>query len=138
MSKTEKTILQVLFPKVRAELLRAFFGTPTKQRYVRELMAITGLAMHTIQDELRKLSAVGLLVSWSNGYHRFYRVDPNHALFDHVHSIVRLSERLPKTRHSALYRQPKSSYRTGRATMRAGIMTASRPPGWDLFKKKRR
>ena len=96
MSKDEKTILQILFPQVRAELLRAFFSTPPKQRYVRELMAITGLAMHTIQDKLRKLSAIGLLVSWSNGYDRFYRAHPNHALFDHVHSIVRLSERLPK------------------------------------------
>ena len=63
MFKGEKTILQILFPQVRAELLRAFFSTPPKQRYVRELVAITGLAMHTIQDELRKLSAIGLLVS---------------------------------------------------------------------------
>src|SRR5947207_2255743 len=56
MPKTHKPVLEVLFPQVRAELLRALFQPPLKQRYVRELVVITGLAMHTIQDELRKLS----------------------------------------------------------------------------------
>ena len=71
MLKSERTALDVLFPEVRAKLLRSLFTTPLKERYVRELKNMSGLALHTVQDELRKLSAVGLLSSWSNGYHRF-------------------------------------------------------------------
>src|SRR5205807_5597345 len=55
------------------ELLQLLFAEPQKHRYVRELMNMSGLALHTIQDELQKLTAVGLIVTWSNGYHRFYR-----------------------------------------------------------------
>ena len=43
-------------------------------------MGLSGLALHTVQDELRKLSAAGLITNWSNGYHRFYRANPNHKL----------------------------------------------------------
>ena len=55
---TEHAVLEVLFPKVRAELLRLIFCNPPKQRYVRELMNMSGLALHTVQDELRKLKTV--------------------------------------------------------------------------------
>ncbi len=59
-------------------------------------MATTGLALHTIQDELRKLGAIGLVTNWSNGYHRFYRAARNHALFLPLFSIVQTSAELPK------------------------------------------
>jgi hypothetical protein len=36
---------------------------------------MSGLALHTMQDALGGLSAIGLITSWSNGYHRFYRAD---------------------------------------------------------------
>ena len=39
---------------------------------MREMTNMTGFALHNIQDESRKLHTVGLIVAWSNGYHRFY------------------------------------------------------------------
>jgi hypothetical protein len=51
--KSERTILSVLFPRVRVEILRLLFTTPKKQRYVRELMTMSGLALCTVQDELQ-------------------------------------------------------------------------------------
>jgi len=92
---SKKTALDVLFPRVRAELLRLLFVEPAQQRYVRELMNMSGLALHTIQDELRKLTAVGLIVTWSNGYHRFYRANQDHPLFGSLFHIVRGSAKLP-------------------------------------------
>jgi hypothetical protein len=135
VAKNEKTVLEILFPQVRAELLRALFGAPQKQRYVRELMAITGLAMHTIQDELRKLSAIGLVINWSNGYHRFYRAQQDHAFFPHLHELVRLSETLPKAKHSALHRAPATLRRRKRIRPRGVAIAPPRPPGWGLFQK---
>lgn len=88
-------VLDVLFPEVRAKLLRLFFTTPPKERYVRELMNMSRLALHTVQDELRKLSAIGLLISWSNGYHRFYKANRDH-------SCEKLSRFLAFTRRPCL------------------------------------
>ena len=96
--KPAPEILDVLFPKVRAEILRLLFTTPTKQLYVRELMGQSGLALRTVQDELAKLSASNLVTSWSNGYHRFYRANRDHPLFLHVLAIVRASARLPRVK----------------------------------------
>ena len=85
-----------------------FSSEPQQHRYVRELMNMSGLALHTIQDELRKLNAVGLIVTWSNGYHRFYRANQDHPLFGSLLHIVRGSAKLPLPKQ-ILLRQPRSS-----------------------------
>ena len=90
-------VLDLLFPKVRAEMLRLLFFEPKKQRYVRELTAMSGLALRTVQEELATLTALGVLTSWSNGYHRFYRANRDHPLFSHLLAIVLTSARLPKS-----------------------------------------
>jgi predicted transcriptional regulator len=89
--------LDLLFPKVRAEILRLLFSDAKNQRYVRELMTMSGLALRTIQEELATLSALGLVTSWSNGYHRFYSANRDHPLFSHLLAIVQTSARLPRT-----------------------------------------
>ena len=99
--KAPPTVLDILFPKVRAEILRLLFSDPARQRYVRELMAMSGLALRTVQEELAKLSAAGLVTSWSNGYHRFYRANADHSLFSHLMSIVRKSARLPRVKKAS-------------------------------------
>jgi predicted transcriptional regulator len=96
--KASPTVLNILFPQVRAEILRLLFSDPARQRYVRELMAMSGLALGTVQEELANLSAAGLITSWSNGYHRFYRANGDHPLFSHLMNIVRKSARLPRVK----------------------------------------
>jgi predicted transcriptional regulator len=91
-------VLDILFPKVRAEILRLLFFEPAQERYVRELVVMSGLALRTIQEELANLSAAGLVTSWSNGYHRFYRANRRHPLFPELRRIVRTSARLPGVR----------------------------------------
>lgn len=96
--KPAPEILDVLFPKVRAEILRLLFREPKTERYVRELMVMSGLALRTVQEELGKLTAVGLIISWTNGYHRFYRANRDHPLFREVLRIVQASPTLPRAR----------------------------------------
>ena len=95
--KAKLPALDFLFPKVRAEILRVLFSEPKKQRYVRELMVMSGLALRTVQEELATLTALGVVTSWSNGYHRFYRANRDHPLFAALLAIVRESARLPET-----------------------------------------
>jgi predicted transcriptional regulator len=80
-TKAKQAVLDVVFPKVRAEILRVLFGTPKVPRYVRELARMTELALSTVQEELRNLERVGLVKSWSDGYRRFYGANRGHPLF---------------------------------------------------------
>ena len=134
---SKKTVLDVLFPRVRAELLRLLFAEPPQHRYVRELMNMSGLALHTVQDELRKLNTVGLIVTWSNGYHRFYRANQDHPLFDSLLHIVRRSVHLPSPKQ-ILQRQPRRRRRARRRTGRPPIPLPKDWPGkWNLFPDRR-
>ena len=99
-------VLDILFPKVRAEILRLLFSEPAQQRYVRELVVMSGLALRTIQEELANLSATGLVTSWSNGYHRFYRANRKHPLFSELRRIVQTSARLPPVKKPPPRRKP--------------------------------
>lgn len=96
-------------------------------------MTITGLALHTVQDELRKLEAIGVIVSHSNGYHRFYRANQRHALFGHLRGIVQSSERLPAVTH-AMLRRPTARRPRKKAMQRSrSTMKRQHPMSWNLF-----
>ena len=82
-------MLHGLFPLVRAEVLRLLFTNPGQELYTRELARLSFLALRTVQDELAKLEAAGLIVSRSNGYQRFYRANPTHRLYRELKAIVR-------------------------------------------------
>jgi predicted transcriptional regulator len=81
-------ILHVLFPSVRAELLRRLFSGPTREFYVRQLSRLTTLALGTVQQELARMSKAGLVTSRSNGYHRFYRANRKHPVFSNLRQLV--------------------------------------------------
>jgi predicted transcriptional regulator len=85
----KQTLLHGLFPAVRAEVLRLLFMNRQEELYTRELARLSFLALRTVQDELAKLEAANLIVSRTNGYHRFYRANPKHPLYAAVTQIVR-------------------------------------------------
>jgi predicted transcriptional regulator len=125
--------LEVLFPQGRAEILRLLFKPPQKERYVRELMGMSGLALCTIQDELRKLDALGLVTSRSSRYQRFYRANHEHRLFPALVQIVEQSEKSSRIKHSLLYRRRKAQKRLSKKHRPLPI---NRPMRWNLFSKR--
>ena len=135
--KSERAILRVLFPKVRAKVLQLLFSTPPEHYYVRELTNKTGLALHTVQDELRKLTTIGLLSSWSNGYHRFYRANRDHTLFRALTEMVQADSKLPKAKYAALERPTRTRPPQKRAQRQDGRrLSRDLPIRWDLFSKR--
>jgi predicted transcriptional regulator len=133
--KSDRAILDVLFPKVRAEMFRLLFSMPQKERYVRELTNMSALALCTVQDELRKLSAIGLIISRLERRHRFYRANRAHPLFSDILRIVQLSERLPGTRNSVLQRPMRFRPRNKRPYRRRNALPKNRPTQWHLFSR---
>lgn len=134
MKERRYTLLQALFPPARAEILRLLFSSPQKERYVRELMGMSGLTLCTVQDELRKLSALQLVTSRYHRRHRFYRANREHAAFRDLGHLIETSERTPQFGHSQLHR--KKSARSRRRNKRAHL-PADRPIKWDLFSKRK-
>jgi predicted transcriptional regulator len=131
--KRQQTFLEVLFPKARAEILRLLFGSKRRPRYVREIMGDSSLALRTIQDELKKLSVTGLIVSHSNGYHRFFAANSAHPLFREITRIAEMSERLPHAKSSELIRA--SRIRARRKRSKGSTMRPIRQPHWGIFSR---
>jgi len=126
-------VLDVLFPRVRGTMLRLLFCSPPRQRYVRELMSLSGLALCTVQDELRKMSVLGLVTSWSNGYRRYYKADQGHPLFAPLLRIVQTSEHLPVAKHVVLHRKTSVRVPNKRQQRRVTRLATDRPPNWGIF-----
>lgn len=84
--------LDLLFPVVRAEVLRALFHHIQREMYVREIARWSDLALRTVQRELATLIKIGLVTRRTNGYHVFYRANRNHVLFAPLHQLVLKSE----------------------------------------------
>ena len=82
------TLLDALFPKVRAEVLRLLFTNPGQELYVRQLARLSFLSLHTVQDELAKLRNARLVLNRSNAYQHFYRANPKHPLYKTLRSLV--------------------------------------------------
>src|SRR4051794_25934894 len=82
------TLLHALFPATRAEILRLLFTNPRQELYVRELARLSFLSLHPIQNELANLYAARIVLSRSNGYHRFYRANPKHPLYTTLRRLV--------------------------------------------------
>ena len=81
-------ILETLFPDVRAQIIRLLFFDPASEFYVRQLARESTLALRTVQKELARLGASDLVLSRSNGYHRFYRANCRHPAFLALQQLV--------------------------------------------------
>ena len=63
--KAAPSVLDILFPKVRAEILRLLFSEPAQQRYVRELMVLSGLALGNAPSVAREAPRFGHAASFA-------------------------------------------------------------------------
>jgi DNA-binding transcriptional ArsR family regulator len=81
-------LLTVLFPQVRAEVLRLLFAASSRELHLRDLTRQSGLTLGTMQGELEKLSAVDLVTSRRDGNRRYYRANASHPLFPDLQQLV--------------------------------------------------
>jgi len=81
-------VLDALFPKVRAELVRLLFADPAKEFHLRELARLSHLAVGTLQKEVLKLTEAGLLTSRRDGNRLYYRANSTHPIFPDLQGIA--------------------------------------------------
>jgi predicted nucleotidyltransferase len=82
------SLLEILFPKVRAEVLRLLFADEGRELHLRELTRQSGLTLGTLQTEVEKLGAADLLISRRDGNRRYFRANAAHPLFGDLRQLV--------------------------------------------------
>lgn len=82
------SLLPLLFPQVRAEILRLLFADAGREVHVRDLERLSGLNVKTVQAELEKLSSADLVTSRRDGNRRYFRANASHPLFVDLQQIV--------------------------------------------------
>lgn len=82
------SVLAVLFPQVRAEVLRLLFADASRELHLRDLTRQSGLGLGTVQGELEKLSSSDLVTSRRGGNRRYYRANSSHPLFPDLQQLV--------------------------------------------------
>jgi DNA-binding transcriptional ArsR family regulator len=81
-------LLHLLFPHVRAEILRMLFVNFPSQTYGREAARVTTLALRTVQRELAMLEAAGFVTSRKEGSVRLFRANRGHRMFPALQQLV--------------------------------------------------
>lgn len=75
--------------KTRIRILMRLFLNPEGNAYLRELAEELSVSPSQVKEELRQLSAAGLVASERRGRQIHYRANPRHPLFPELHSMVR-------------------------------------------------
>ena len=82
------SLLEILFPQVRAEVLRLLFAEEGRELHLRELTRQCGLSLGTLQTEVEKLRSADLLLSRRDGNRLYFRANAAHPLFPDLRQLV--------------------------------------------------
>ena len=88
--RKEIDLLHTLFPHARAELLRLLFRERAPKQHVRGLARASDFSLSATQHELKRLLTAGLVLSHTDGFHRFYHANGGHRLFPILRQLVRI------------------------------------------------
>ena len=95
----------ILSSRARAEIFRLLFGVSSQELHMRELERRSGLALGTIQQELKKLEGMELLVARKDGNRVYYSANNAHPLYEDIRSLVLKTSGLIEVLREALSRR---------------------------------
>lgn len=74
--------------KVRSEIFRNLFGMSQDALHLRELERRSGLTVGTVQQEVRKLLSLDLIIRIKDGNRIYYKANTDHPLFPDIKNLV--------------------------------------------------
>lgn len=95
-------LIDIVSSRVKAEILRLLFGLGQSELHLRELARQSGLSLGTVQQELRRLTRVGLVNARKDGNRVYYRANPQHPVHGDLRSLVLKTNGLVGVLHQAL------------------------------------
>jgi len=88
MANKINLLARLLASQRRAEVFRLLFGLSRRELYVREMERLAHLKVATVQEELRKLEGLGLVIARRDGNRLYYKADAGHPLFPEIRGLV--------------------------------------------------
>jgi hypothetical protein len=83
-----KAIWGALFTRTQRQLLSLFFGYPDRSYYANEVVRKAGVGTGSVQRELARMTATGLLTVSAIGNQRHYQANRDSPIFPELRSIV--------------------------------------------------
>lgn len=83
------SLASALFTDRQVRIFRWLFGQPERSFYLNELLRLTGLGSASLQQELKRLTDAGVLISERTGNLRLFRANPDSAVFAELVSLTR-------------------------------------------------
>lgn len=81
-------LADALFSKTQRQVLGLLFGNPGRSFYANEVVRHAGVGIGTVQRELTKLAAAGLLTVTERGNQKHYQANRDAPIFDELRGIV--------------------------------------------------
>jgi predicted nucleotidyltransferase len=79
---------QLLSSRVRSEIFRLLFDRRNTSIHLREIQRQSGLAIGTIQNEIKKLRDLDLVVSKQDGNRLYYSANSQHPIYNEICTLV--------------------------------------------------
>jgi DNA-binding transcriptional ArsR family regulator len=99
------TLATLLGSRTRAEIFRLLFQRLDVELYLRELHRRSGVSIRPIQQELNKLSKIGLIKLRNDGNRVYYSANADHPLAPEIRGLVEKTSGVPALLESALVGQ---------------------------------
>jgi len=94
---------QIFSSKTKAGIFKILFGMDRQELHSRELARQTGMALATVQQELKRLEALDLVVRRKDGNRVYFKANPSHPLFNELHHLtLKTSGIVPMLREALL------------------------------------
>ena len=81
-------LAEILSSKIRSEIFRMLFGVNDEALHMREIERRSGLSIGTIQQEIKKLLRLNLIIKRKDGNRIYYQANKEHPLFAEIRSLV--------------------------------------------------
>jgi predicted nucleotidyltransferase len=91
-----------LFPEARKRVLGLLFGAPGKRLHLRDIARRTGLAVGTVQRELKNLASAEIVLRTAEGNRAYYEANRDCPLFEELAGLVRKTVGLSDVVRNAL------------------------------------
>jgi predicted nucleotidyltransferase len=88
--------------KTRAEIFRLLFQRAGAELYLRELQRRSGVSLRPVQQELSKLTKIGLVRQRNDGNRIYYGANTEHPMFPEIRGLVEKTAGVPALLETAL------------------------------------
>ncbi len=95
-------LVDIVSSRVKAQLLRLLFGLRQPELHLRELVRQSGLSLGTVQQELRRLTRIGLVTARKDGNRVYYRANTENPIYNDLRSVVLKTDGLASVLREAL------------------------------------